>query len=63
MSDIEEYDNSSADNEFEFDQTNEDDRLWEMYNELKTYSNEAIIPLLDNMNLETLSQFILTLTK
>lgn len=62
MSDIEdEYDNES--NEFEFEQTNEDDRLWEMYNELKNYANDAAIPLLDNMNLETLSQFVLTLTK
>lgn len=61
MSDIEEYDNES--NECEFNQTNEDDRIWEMYNELKTYSDDAAIPLLNNMNLETLSQFVLTLTK
>lgn len=40
------------------DQIDDEDRLWDMYTNLKEFVEYASIPLFENLNIEILSQFV-----
>ena len=40
------------------DQIDDEERLWDMYTNLKEFVEYASIPLLENLNIENLSYFI-----